>query len=232
VVREVRRPRRVRLGDVTASGRLRLDALARYLQDIAWDDVADAGVSEGRWVVRRAALRLTELPRFGEEVELVTGCSGRGPRWAERRTVMTGARADVESVAVWVHLDEHGRPRALDPRFDAIWGDGLPRVSARLRLPGPPGVADRRPWQLRASDVDVLGHLNNAVALAGVEDEIARSMPGRRLVAADLEHRDPIDPGDDVVLASTAERDVLHVWLTVDGVARFAARVAFRPPVD
>ena len=33
----------VRLGDVSPAGRLRLDAVARYLQDIATDDAVDAG---------------------------------------------------------------------------------------------------------------------------------------------------------------------------------------------
>ena len=35
--------RRVRLGDASPRGRLRLDACARYLQDIANDDSRDAG---------------------------------------------------------------------------------------------------------------------------------------------------------------------------------------------
>ncbi len=33
---------RVRLGDVTPKGRMRLDAVARYLQDVANDDAVDA----------------------------------------------------------------------------------------------------------------------------------------------------------------------------------------------
>jgi acyl-ACP thioesterase len=36
----------VRSTDVTPDGRLRLDALARYLQEAAEDDVADAGLAE------------------------------------------------------------------------------------------------------------------------------------------------------------------------------------------
>ena len=218
----------MRLGDVSASGRLRLDALARYLQDVAWDDVADAGVVESRWVVRRVALRLTRLPRFGDEVDVVTSCSGAGSRWAERRTVVTGANADVESVAIWVHLDDRGRPQPLDPRFASIWGD-VPKVSARLRLPGPPPGAEVRPWQLRASDVDVLGHLNNAIAFAAVEDELARRAAGRRLLDAEVEYRDAIDPDDAVSVAAVHGAGDLDVWLLVDGASRFAARVGLGP---
>jgi len=227
-VREVHRSRRVRLGDVNASGRLRLDALARYLQDIAWDDAEDAGVGAGRWVLRRVELRLTRLPTFGDEVDLVTSCSGAGSHWAERRTVVHGDRADVESAAIWVHVDDGGRPKPLDPGFASIWGE-VPKVSARLRLPGPPKAAEVRPWPLRAGDIDVLGHLNNAVALAAVEDELAHRTTGRRLVTADVEYRAAVDPGDTVAVAGVEDGDTVSVWLLVDGDVRVAARVALAP---
>jgi hypothetical protein len=35
--------RRIRLADTDASGRLRLDAIARFLQDLAIDDVQETG---------------------------------------------------------------------------------------------------------------------------------------------------------------------------------------------
>ena len=90
---------------MTASGRLRLDALARYLQDIAGDDVGDAGI-EGPWVMRRLALELGQLPRFNDDVELVTFCSGTGSRWAERRTTAhVDGRVAAEAVAIWVYID-------------------------------------------------------------------------------------------------------------------------------
>ena len=47
--------RRVRLSDMDAGGRLRLDAVARFLQDAAIDDVEETGwgAPEHLWVVRR-----------------------------------------------------------------------------------------------------------------------------------------------------------------------------------
>src|SRR3954468_7706210 len=82
--------RLARLGDVSPAGRLRLDALARYLQDVANDDAVDAGL-EGAlaWVVRRIAVEVVDAPRFGDVVELTTFCSGYGSRFAERRTSVT-----------------------------------------------------------------------------------------------------------------------------------------------
>jgi len=82
--------RRVRLSDCGPDGQLRLDGVARYLQDIGsddWDDV-DAS-SEYTWVVRRTAIRLADgarWPALGEWVTLTTWCGGTGAAWAERRT--------------------------------------------------------------------------------------------------------------------------------------------------
>ena len=57
--------RRVHLGDVDAGGRLRLEALARYLQDVATDDADDARLSERRgvWVLRSSDLEITGVAR-------------------------------------------------------------------------------------------------------------------------------------------------------------------------
>src|SRR5262249_2876918 len=87
--------RRVRLGDVNRSNRLRLDAVARYLQDVASDDVDDLDDPrvDGAWVLRRTALSLGELPRYRDDVELTTFCSGTGSRWAERRTILVAGGA-------------------------------------------------------------------------------------------------------------------------------------------
>ena len=56
---------RAGLADCAPSGRIRLDALARWLQDVAYDDVEDAGVAGAAvWVVRRTRLRVARFPRF------------------------------------------------------------------------------------------------------------------------------------------------------------------------
>ena len=51
--------RAVRSTDATPTGRLRLDAVARYLQEAAEDDLADARLRERTvWLVRRFALAI------------------------------------------------------------------------------------------------------------------------------------------------------------------------------
>jgi len=63
--------RTVRLGDVDPAGELRLDAIGRYLQDVASDDAVGAGLPNALgWVVRRTLLSIAEPAIAGEEVEL------------------------------------------------------------------------------------------------------------------------------------------------------------------
>src|SRR5258708_35087424 len=111
------------LGDAGPTGRLRLDALARLLQDVAGADSADSGIDPA-WVVRRTTIRVPQWPVLGERLELTTFCSGFGPRWAERRTRVVGDRgACVEAVSLWVYVDAGGRPAPLPPEFHRIYGE-------------------------------------------------------------------------------------------------------------
>jgi acyl-ACP thioesterase len=220
--------RTVRLGDTTISGRLRLDALARYLQDVAGDDVGDAGI-EGPWVMRRLALELGKLPRFRDTVELVTFCSGTGRRWAERRTTMSvDGRVAAEAVAIWVYVDPvSGAPMPLEDWFFDLYGEaaGGRRVSGRLRLPAPHAGADARPWPLRVTDFDVLGHVNNAAHWEPVEEQLAHVTPGARMTAAELEHKAAVEQGEELTVRSVVSDGAIAVWLTSGDLVRTAARV-------
>jgi acyl-ACP thioesterase len=222
--------RRVRLGDVNGANRLRLDAIARYLQDVAADDVADAADTrvDGAWILRRTALVVGRSPRYGDDVEVTTFCSGTGPRWAERRTTLSNDGVPfAEAAAIWVYVDRAGRPAPLGDWFFDHYGEGTDgrRVSGKLSLPPPPDHAHARPWPIRASDFDLLRHVNNAAYWYAVEDELARLAPGQAPVSAELEHRVAIEPGEPVELRSTLDDRVLSVWLTADGEPRSAAQL-------
>jgi acyl-ACP thioesterase len=231
--RVFRTTRRVHLGDVDVSGALRLEALARYLQDVATDDADDAQLSElrGVWVLRSTDLVIMRLPRYHESVELATFCSGIGPRWAERRTQLVGALgARVEAASLWVFVDrERGRPLALDDDFHELYGQSSAgrRVRGRLVHESVRPEAARRPWSLRASDFDVLDHVNNARSLEAIEDELVTRLHGRTPVQARVEYRGTIERGDTVELASAidAEDRELAVWLVVDDDVRVSATV-------
>lgn len=83
------------LGDCAPSGRIRLDALARWLQDVAYADVADAGLAaHAVWVVRRTRITVAGWPRFAEWCAVSTFCTGIGRMWAQRRTTIRPCPGD------------------------------------------------------------------------------------------------------------------------------------------
>ncbi|HSD78485.1 MAG TPA: acyl-ACP thioesterase domain-containing protein [Solirubrobacteraceae bacterium] len=206
-----------RLGDAAPGGRVRLDALAEWLQDVAYADVLDAGLHEAAlWVVRRARLSVRRFPRFGEPATVRTWCSGLGRLWAERRTsVTTAAGGDVEAVALWVHLDPRGgRPVPLDERELAVYGASAAgrEVRARLRH-GPPGAeAASERWRFRATDLDLADHVNNAVAWRPLEEELLAAPGEIAQIDAEIEHRAPIQPGELEVRRAPGA-----LWLVADG---------------
>ena len=202
---------RVTLGDVSPAGRARLDALARWLQDAAYDDSRDSGLDDsGVWIVRRLALRVRRFPRVLDEIEVATFCSGAAALWAERSSIVScDGEVAVEAVALWVHLQPDGvRPQPLPAGFDAVYGPSAMgrRVRARLRHPAvPPAGAAARPWRFRGADLDMAGHVNNAVYWEALEDELVAREPEGGL-DAEIEHRAAADAGEATVLADGAMR--------------------------
>jgi acyl-ACP thioesterase len=206
---------------------VRLDALARWLQDVAYADVEDAGLHDvAVWVVRRTRIRVNRFPRFGERFELVTFCSGLGRMWAERRTDIvrhgsdTGADGvgsglpDVEAVSLWVHLDgECWRPWPLtEAEIQTYGGSAEPRrVTARLRHPVPESVNGGAPWVFRATECDLADHVNNAAYWQPLEEELLAARDPERL-DVEIEYRAPAQPGLKRVVGDGAYR-----WIVGDG---------------
>ncbi len=214
--------RRVRLSDTNAEGRLRLDAVARYLQDVASDDVADAGfrADEHVWVVRRTELEILTPFASDERVQLETWCSGVAGTSASRRTTVAGDRGGrLEAESVWIHLDHDLAPKRLDERFLAVYGASAEgrRPATRFTLAPPTAAARVTPWSLRRVDEDRLGHMNNAAFWIPVEETWPARLDVPLRVA--LEYRRPIDVVEEVALA--VDGDLL--WLVAGDDVRAAA---------
>jgi acyl-ACP thioesterase len=221
VGRIFRRELRPGLADAAPSGRVRLDGLARWVQDMAYADVEDARVdNESVWVVRRMRLRVESFPRFGEDVQALTFCSGYGRLWAERRVDFQSASGRVEVTGVWVHLNPaSGLPAPLPESFDRLWAESAQgrKVKARLRHPNPAGDEPAGGWFFRRSDADVADHVNNAAYWEVVEETLGDP----DAVDAEIEFREPAQPGLARVLAGDGVR-----WITAED-GRVHASVLF-----
>jgi acyl-ACP thioesterase len=219
------------LSDCAPSGRVRLDALARWLQDVAYADVEEAGLAQAAlWVMRRARLHVKRFPRFGSQAVLATFCSGLGRMWAERRTTISRVgsdESDVEAVSLWVHLDpEARRPTPLTREELETYGDAARgrRVTARLRHPAPAAIEKRFPWRFRATECDLAAHINNAAYWQPLEEEILKGQDPEAL-DVEIEYRTPAQPGEKVVLCDGHRR-----WI-VDEAGEMHASIVVSAPI-
>lgn len=210
--------RKVRLGDVDPSGRLRLDALTRYCQDVSNDDTTEAGLDdEPGWVVRSTVVDELEPARLYEPLSFRTFCSGLGKRWAERRLEVRGkCGARYEVATLWVCVDtENGQPRRLTSQFLDLYAEAADgrTASARLRNPKPGAVSDQpsrhHHWQLRRVDFDPLDHVNNAAYWAAVEEWMEPFRHPRRIR---MEYADGITERPELVIERVSEPDHMMLW--------------------
>jgi acyl-ACP thioesterase len=213
--------RRVRLSDMDPQGRLRLDAVARYLQDVAIDDVQETGwgLPGHLWFVRRIRIDVLHPFLADRDVALTTWCSGVAAIAAGRRWSVTGdAGGRIEVDSVWIHLDSDANPaRIEDFGVYAEAAAGRP-VSTKLDLRDPPVTTERISWPLRSTDVDLHGHVNNAVYWQAVEELLERlGVDPRQPLRSELDYRGPIDLGEQVELAAFDDEGAGAVAFVANG---------------
>jgi acyl-ACP thioesterase len=219
--------RRVRLSDMDVRGRVRLDAIARFLQDVAIDDVQETGwgMPDHLWFVR--SMRIDVLQPFVDdrEVTLTTWCSGVAAIAAGRRWSVSGdAGGSIEVDSVWIHLDGESRPARIEG-FSVYADSSAGRhVSTKLHLADPPSDALRLRWPLRATDLDLHGHVNNAVYWQAVEDVLAGATVDLRApMRAELDFREPIDHGEPLELVTAGGTMGFAFGESVRAVARLTS---------
>lgn len=228
---------RVRTGDVDQRMRVRLDAVARYLQDIANDNIEAThfGATDPFWIVRRTVIDVLRPFSWPADVTAQRWCGALSTRWTNMRVRLTADHETnrfnpeprepglIETEAFWINVNEQGMPARLsDDAFEAL---SSMTDEHRLRwramnpdtAPDPASVElpDRR-HILRSTDFDPFKHLNNAAYLEAVEDELVDhadliDVPHRLVI----EYLRPITPRADLLLRRVREPDRLLVWMLI-----------------
>lgn len=195
----------LRMGDIDRTGRLRLDAACRHIQDIGQDQLREMGFEQTHplWIVRRTMVDLIRPIEFRDMLRLRRWCSGTSNRWCEMRVRVDGRKGGlIESEAFWIHIN---RETEMPARIAEDFLEGLYRTTTvdRLRWKGylKPGsrddAAEVHELPIRFTDIDLFDHVNNSVYWSVIEDYLA-SHPD--LLSAPLrvtiEHEAPVALGD------------------------------------
>jgi len=171
----------------------RLDGIARIVQDVSDYDASTVSIDGmGLWILRRLELRIATTPRFRAEVgraDVVQrdrrAVGGTHEHVARRRSAVCRGDRDLGAHRPGARRADSAAARV---RLGLGRDRGRRKVSARTRPSCPPPGASRRPWPLRVTDIDVVGHVNNAAYWPAIEDELARR-GGRGVRSAAIEFR-------------------------------------------
>src|ERR1700741_2948126 len=200
----------LRVADIDATARLRLDAAARHIQDIGSDQLREMGFEETHplWIVRRTMVDLIQPIEFQEMLRLRRWCSGASNRWCEMRVRVDGRKGGlIESEAFWININ---RETQMPSRIADDFLEGLHRTTDVDRLrwkaylkPQPRDTADRiREFPIRFTDIDLFDHVNNSVYWSVVEDYLAATPELLRgATRITIEHEAAVAPGEKLEIA-------------------------------
>jgi acyl-ACP thioesterase len=205
----------LRVADIDATGRLRLDAATRHIQDIGQDQLRELGFQETHplWIVRRTMIDLIRPIEFQDMLRLRRWCSGTSNRWCEMRVRIDGRTGGlVESEAFWININ---RDTQMPSRIADDFLEGLQRTTDVDRLrwkaylkPGLRETADQiSEYPVRFSDIDLFDHMNNSVYWSVVEDYLSATPELLRgPVRVTIEHEAPVGLGDKLEIIAHVHR--------------------------
>ncbi|MEV0367259.1 acyl-[acyl-carrier-protein] thioesterase [Nocardia fusca] len=232
----------VRAGDVDPYNRLRLDGVARYLQDIAWEHLQQSVLeqSDPSWIIRRTVIDVVRPVLWPDHVHLRRWCSSMSTRWANMRVRITSDRGGlIETEGFWININEsNNMPARISDAGLAYLAQTTTEQRLRWRPwltdPAPPESDTDLPFPLRATDIDQYNHVNNTCYWQAVEQYLVDypklvSGPHRAVIEyvapvlarQHISVRSRYEPGD-----RTTGRPTLRLWFVVDGITTTIVRIA------
>lgn len=221
--------------DIDEHRRLRLDGVARYIQEVGAGHLADAQLAEvhPHWIVLRTVIDVLEPIEIPNDITFRRWCAGLSSRWCNMRVQLLGSQGGrIETEGFWICMNKDTlTPSRLSDDCVARFGSTTEdhRLKWRPWLAAPLEDAVPVPFPLRRTDIDLFEHVNNTIYWHGVLEILGR-VPEleQRPYRAVLEYRSPIKYGEDLVLRYQVSDSTVRVHFTVGDEVRAAARVQAR----
>ena len=219
-----------------ADAALKLKDMLDYLQDVAGHHADEWGVglnSFGHkmlWVLSRLRVAVDDELTVGTPFTLETYPTGTNLLFAVRQYAMkSGDKTLLRGTSYWLLLDaETFRPlKPLDhlPPLIRDTEDGL-QYFRDLGKIQKTEVAERRPYKIGWSDIDEVGHLNNAVYGRFIYDAVGEITGGTpRIREFQINYNHQVLNGE-TVFCGGARRD--DGWIYVDGLSEDGKTCSFQ----
>lgn len=215
--------------DIDEQMRLRLDGVARYIQEVGAEHLAHAQLAEvhPHWIVLRTVIDVIEPIELPNQITFHRWCSALSTRWCNMRVRLDGSeggRIDTEGFWLCVNKDTLTPSRLADDcfmRFASTTDDH--RLRWRPWLTEQPRNATHTPFPLRRTDIDLFEHVNNTIYWHGVHEIISQVPDLTAPYRAVLEYRSPIKFGESVTIHSERRDGAVLMHFVVGGDVRAAA---------
>lgn len=225
---------RLATSDIDEHMRLRLDGVARYIQEAGAEHLADAELAEvhPHWIVLRTVIDVLEPIELPSDITFRRWCAALSTRWCNMRVQLEGADGGrIETEGFWLCVNKDTlTPSRLSDDCIARFGS----TTANHRLKWRPWLTDpvqdgfqnvtETPFPLRRTDIDIFQHVNNTSYWHGVHEILGQvpeleSGPFRAV----LEYRSPIKFGESLTIRSESYGDTVRIDFVVGDDVRAAA---------
>lgn len=182
---------RIRVADLSFSGRLKESALFAMLQEVACEhaDILHVGMDDLSpknlgWAVSKIDLTIFALPEKRSRIVIETWPSGRSKAFCERdfRAIDQNGKVLFEARSIWILFDLVKR-RMERTSVLHEWENEPERVAgdcSEKLLPATEAQFSKK-VVLRRDDIDVNGHLNNCVYPALAIDSLPESFYAKKM---------------------------------------------------
>lgn len=219
-------PYKIRTYQVDNSGKIALHHLFNLFQDVAHRDALQFGFAhpqmleqERLWVLSRISVKMKNLPRYDDEVEMLTWVKSVNGSRSEREFAMlfNGDRV-ITATSLWFCLSSlNHRPAdiPMEEKLQRLIHNEYSLEGGAQKV----GITDdalqwqgKNSFEARYSDVDMVNHVNNASYVRWVMDESRTIFPNHTLESFTINYLSEVHLGDRIEVRHKEEiLSLIHI---------------------
>ncbi|MBC5775790.1 acyl-ACP thioesterase [Pontibacter sp. KCTC 32443] len=212
----------VRSSEIDYRGKATIPALVSYMQEAAWENTRDLGISmydlleRGlTWVLQRMRVEMFRYPKHGESITVETWASGRERVFLHRdfRIYTSDNELLGQATSVWLVMDVVKRQMVSVPDFimevEVVPNqDPLPFAKGKLSQLQEVQYSQQMP--VRWHDIDLNRHVTNTRYLQWILDTLPTDILEKQLREVDIIYKAESILGDTVLSeAGTGETETI-----------------------